>query len=50
MDRDEQPGQPPTGHTLSVLKKEKGKWVLVRDANLLAPVPPQPDGTKAAGS
>jgi uncharacterized protein (TIGR02246 family) len=36
-------GAPPTtrsGHTLSVLKKEKGKWVLARDANLLAPVPP----------
>jgi uncharacterized protein (TIGR02246 family) len=27
------------GHTLSVLKKEKGKWVLARDANMLAPVP-----------
>src|SRR5262245_61445158 len=26
------------GHTLSVLKKENGKWVLARDANLLAPV------------
>jgi uncharacterized protein (TIGR02246 family) len=27
------------GHTLSVLKKHNGKWVLARDANLLAPVP-----------
>ena len=27
------------GHTLSVLKKENGKWLLARDANLLAPVP-----------
>lgn len=27
------------GHTLSVLKKENGKWVLARDANMLAPVP-----------
>lgn len=27
------------GHTLSILKKESGKWVLARDANLLAPVP-----------
>lgn len=27
------------GHTLSILKKEKGKWVLARDANLLTPVP-----------
>ena len=26
------------GHTLSVLKKEDGRWVLARDANLLAPV------------
>ena len=26
------------GHTLSILKKEKGRWVLARDANLLAPV------------
>jgi uncharacterized protein (TIGR02246 family) len=25
------------GHTLSVLKKENGKWVLARDANMLAP-------------
>lgn len=25
------------GHTLSILKKEKGKWVLARDANMLAP-------------
>lgn len=27
------------GHTLSVLKKQNGKWVLARDANLLAPGP-----------
>jgi uncharacterized protein (TIGR02246 family) len=27
------------GHTLSVLKKQNGKWLLARDANLLAPVP-----------
>lgn len=27
------------GHTLSVLRKQNGKWVLARDANLLAPVP-----------
>ena len=26
------------GHTLSILKKENGKWVLARDANLLSPV------------
>jgi uncharacterized protein (TIGR02246 family) len=26
------------GHTLSVLNKVSGKWLLVRDANLLAPV------------
>ena len=32
-------GSPPSersGHTLSVLKKENGKWRLARDANLLA--------------
>ena len=28
------------GPTLSILKKEKGKWVLARDANLLPPMPP----------
>lgn len=27
------------GHTLSVLNKQNGKWVLARDANLLSPVP-----------
>ena len=27
------------GHTLSILKKQNGKWVLARDANMLAPVP-----------
>ena len=27
------------GHTLTVLRKENGKWLLARDANLLAPVP-----------
>ena len=26
------------GHTLSILKRQNGKWVLARDANLLAPV------------
>ena len=26
------------GHTLSVLKKQNGKWVLARDANMLAAV------------
>jgi len=35
-------GGPPmtrAGHTLSVLTKHNGKWVLARDANMLAPVP-----------
>lgn len=35
-------GSPPierAGHTLTVLNKEKGKWVVARDANLLSPVP-----------
>ncbi|HZR45358.1 MAG TPA: SgcJ/EcaC family oxidoreductase [Candidatus Manganitrophaceae bacterium] len=34
-------GAPPiarAGHTLSILKKEKGRWVLARDANMLSPV------------
>jgi len=26
------------GHTLSILKKQNGKWVLTRDANMLSPV------------
>ena len=25
------------GHTLSILKRERGKWLLARDANMLAP-------------
>ena len=25
------------GHTLTILRKERGKWVVARDANLLAP-------------
>jgi hypothetical protein len=25
------------GHTLSILKKHNGKWVLARDANMLSP-------------
>lgn len=34
-------GSPPVeraGHTLTVLRRENGKWLLARDANLLAPV------------
>ena len=27
------------GHTLSILKKQSGKWVLARDANMLVPNP-----------
>jgi ketosteroid isomerase-like protein len=26
------------GHTLTILRKEAGKWKIARDANLLAPV------------
>jgi ketosteroid isomerase-like protein len=26
------------GHTLSVLNKDNGQWLLARDANMLAPV------------
>jgi uncharacterized protein (TIGR02246 family) len=36
------PGGPPAmtraGYTLSILKKQDGKWVLARDANMLSPV------------
>jgi len=35
-------GQPPVvhaGHTLTVLNRINGKWVIARDANLLVPVP-----------
>lgn len=36
------PGDAPTmkraGNTLSVLRKEKGRWLLARDANMLMPV------------
>ena len=30
------------GHTLTVLKKEQGRWLLARDANMLAPVQAAP--------
>ena len=36
-------GAPPierAGHTLTVLHRDRGRWKLARDANLLAPVPP----------
>jgi uncharacterized protein (TIGR02246 family) len=35
-------GAPPitrAGNTLSILRKENGKWLLARDANMLSPVP-----------
>jgi uncharacterized protein (TIGR02246 family) len=32
-----------SGHTLTILRKEGGKWLLTRDANLLSPVQ-QPQG------
>ena len=31
------------GHTLSILRKEDGKWLLARDANLMSPVPNKSD-------
>lgn len=40
-------GSPPStraGHTLSVLRREGGRWVLARDANLLAPMGGQESG------
>jgi uncharacterized protein (TIGR02246 family) len=33
------PSMTRAGHTLTILKKERGKWLLARDANMLAPVP-----------
>jgi uncharacterized protein (TIGR02246 family) len=30
-----------TGHTLTILKKQGGKWHLARDANMLAPAQPK---------
>lgn len=33
------PSMTRAGHTLSILRKQNGKWVLARDANMLAPVP-----------
>jgi uncharacterized protein (TIGR02246 family) len=30
------------GHALSVLRKQQGRWVLARDANLLSPPAPRP--------
>jgi len=38
---DSSPPMERAGHTLTILHKEKGKWVIARDANLLAPVPRQ---------
>jgi uncharacterized protein (TIGR02246 family) len=39
------PGDAPSmkraGHTLSVLKKQNGRWLLARDANMLVPVSEQ---------
>jgi uncharacterized protein (TIGR02246 family) len=37
--RDGGPTQSRAGHTLTVLRKQGGKWVVARDANLLAPDP-----------
>jgi uncharacterized protein (TIGR02246 family) len=33
------PGGKRAGHVLSVLHKRNGSWVIVRDANMLTPVP-----------
>jgi uncharacterized protein (TIGR02246 family) len=37
-----------SGHTLSVLKKVGGRWVLARDANMLAPEQPGAERAPAA--
>jgi uncharacterized protein (TIGR02246 family) len=34
------------GHTLSILKKQSGRWLLARDANMLSPVQRGDEGTK----
>jgi uncharacterized protein (TIGR02246 family) len=36
--RGEGPVQKRAGNTLSILRKQDGKWLLIRDANMLAPV------------
>ena len=36
---DGSPSTKRTGHTLTVLRKQQGRWLLHRDANLLSPVP-----------
>lgn len=43
-------GQPVkrAGHTLTIFRKTDGKWLLARDANLLAPVQQSQDKTKQA--
>ena len=33
------PSMTRAGHTLTLFKKQGGRWVLARDANMLAPVP-----------
>jgi len=33
------PAMTRAGHTLTLFEKQGGKWVLARDANMLAPVP-----------
>ena len=37
--RDEKTAEHRSGNTLTIFKKENGKWLLARDANLLAPDP-----------
>lgn len=44
------PGQPPmtrSGHTLTILRKDAGKWKIARDANLLASESPSEGGGAA---
>jgi len=41
---DGRPGLKRAGHTLSILRRESGRWRLLRDANMLAPVAPQGAG------
>lgn len=39
---DGSPAMTRAGHTLTLFRKEQGRWLLARDANLLTPVPPSP--------
>lgn len=43
------PSMTRAGHTLSILKKQNGKWLLARDANMLSPVQSQLNDAQQGG-